>query len=104
MGYDVPHIKPELITHSKEYLSPTEMVEITFWKVPESASHPEGVLYSCVYLKKIRTKFRRVLGFDNHEKKGHHKHFLGKEEKIIFINKNEMEERFRKCVKEIRGE
>ena len=102
MGGGVPHIDTELIFHRKSMLSDTEMVEIKIWKVPRSDQYPEGISYSMVYLRKTGDKYRRILGFDNREGKGYHKHEKGKEEKLIFISVEELIDRFRRAVEDIR--
>ncbi len=47
-----------------------EIVEIKIWKVPRSEEYPEGFKYSLVYVR----KGKRVLGYDNYQGHGHHKH------------------------------
>ena len=102
MGYSVPHISSVLIFHEKTMLSDTEKMEIKVWEVPKSEKYPEGVTYSMVYLKEINGEYRRILGYDNSEGKGHHKHEKGKEEKLVFLSVEELIGRFRRAVEVIR--
>lgn len=49
---------------------------IKVWKVRPSQTSPEGVDYS---LSLISPDEERVVGYDNHWPKGHHRHVLGEE-------------------------
>ena len=46
-------------------------MEIKAWSVPKTTTMPEGIKYSLVYIDK---EGNRVLGYDNAEGKGHHRH------------------------------
>lgn len=46
------------------------LVEIKIYKVKKDQFHPEGFQYSLVLIK----DGKRVLGYDNHERRGHHIH------------------------------
>ena len=45
------------------------------WQVPHSKVKPHGLKYSLVYIR----KGERIVGYDNAERKGDHKHFRGDE-------------------------
>jgi len=49
---------------------------VKIWKVPKSQTSPEGIDYS---LALISPEGERVVGYDNHWPKGHHRHVLGRE-------------------------
>ena len=49
---------------------------VKIWKVPTSQTSPEGFDYS---LALISPEGERVVGYDNHWPKGHHRHVLGQE-------------------------
>ena len=49
---------------------------IKVWKVPVSKTNPEGMDYS---LSLISPDGERVVGYDNHWPKGHHRHVLEEE-------------------------
>lgn len=51
-------------------------VIIKVWQVPRGKTNPDGVDYS---LALISPTGERVVGYDNHWPKGHHRHFLGQE-------------------------
>ena len=63
--------KARRLFRRKRILSDGSIVAIRAWRVPKSFRTPEGVKYSLVY---INTEGRRVLGYDNAEGKGHHRH------------------------------
>ncbi len=46
------------------------IIDIKIYKVTKDEFHPEGFQYSLVLIK----DGKRVLGYDNHERKGHHIH------------------------------
>ena len=46
------------------------IVEIKIYKVPKDRFHSEGFQYSLVLIR----DGKRILGYDNHERKGHHIH------------------------------
>jgi len=49
---------------------------VKIWKVPRSRNSPDGIDYS---LSLISPEGERVVGYDNHWPKGHHRHVLGEE-------------------------
>ncbi len=51
-------------------------VVVKVWSVPVSATSPHGVDYS---LALISPDGERVVGYDNHWPKGHHRHVFGQE-------------------------
>lgn len=64
-------MKAELIEHSKVIDETGNIVEINLWKLPKpSADKPHGYKYSLAYI----AEGRRVIGYDNAEGKGDHKH------------------------------
>ena len=56
---------------------------IKVWKVLTSKASPEGVDYS---LSLISPSGERVLGYDNHWPKGHHRHCLGQEGPYAYLD------------------
>ena len=65
----------ELVFHDKKVLDNEHLIEIKIWKVKKDRYNPEGFHYSLVLIRNNK----RILGYDNHERKGHHKHIHGKE-------------------------
>jgi hypothetical protein len=70
------------------------------WAVPPSVRTPEGIKYSFVY---IDPQGRRVLGFDNAEGKGHHRHDRHHETPVAFETVDRLAMIFLKEVEAIRG-
>jgi hypothetical protein len=56
-------------------------IVVKVWSVPVSTTSPQGVDYS---LALISPEGKRVVGYDNHWPKGHHRHFLGQEEEYAY--------------------
>lgn len=91
-------MKTTLILHTKE-VKGNEIVEIKIWQVPKSKDKPHGVKYSIVYVKGDK----RLIGYDNAEGKGDHRHFLEKEEPYLFTNIWDLLNDFKKDLKKLRG-
>jgi len=86
--------------YDKVVLSFGEIVEIKIWKVPRSERYPEGFKYSLVYVK----KGKRVLGYDNYQGHGHHRHVGSHMEAYHFVGVERLLEDFRKDLQEVRNE
>lgn len=75
-----------------------DIIERNTWKVEKSRDFPEGIKYRLVYVH----KGKRVLGYDNERAKGHHKHWLGQEEKYSFSNQEKLYADFEEDIKKLR--
>ena len=64
-------MKGKLIQHVKVREDNGNIVEIKMWQVTPSADKPHGYKYSLVYI----VHGHRVIGYDNSEGKGDHKHY-----------------------------
>jgi len=64
-------MKAELIIHNKAIDEYGNTVEIKLWAVEKSSDKPYGYKYSLVYIEDAK----RVIGYDNAEQKGDHRHF-----------------------------
>ena len=64
-------MKAELIIHNKGIDEHGNTVEIKLWAVEKSSDKPYGYKYSLVYIEDAK----RVIGYDNAEQKGDHRHF-----------------------------
>ncbi len=73
-------IVTEVIFHQKIVKENGDIVEMRILQVAESGPHPEGIRYALAYIH----NGKRVIGFDNFEGKGHHKHSEGKEQSYDF--------------------
>ncbi len=94
----IPIMKAVLILHSKE-LKGDELIEIKIWKVSKTEDKPDGVKYSIVYIK----DGKRLVGYDNAEGKGDHRHHGEREESYKFTNIWNLMKDFKRDVKKMRG-
>lgn len=85
----------ELVFHDKKVLDRNHLMEIRIWKVKKDKYNPEGFHYSLVLIKNNK----RILGYDNHERKGHHKHVHDKEIKYNFKSIDKLIEDFNEDLK-----
>lgn len=65
------HMKAELIIHNKAMDEYGNTVEIKLWAVKKSSDKPHGYKYSLVYI----VDGNRLIGYDNAEGKGDHRHY-----------------------------
>jgi hypothetical protein len=86
------------ILHTKK-VKGNELIEIKIWQVPRSEDKPHGVKYSIVYIN----GGKRMLGYDNSEGKGDHRHYGDKEETYTFTNIWDLLRDFKNDLKQIRG-
>ncbi len=76
-------MKAELIRHEKIIDELENTIEIKMWKLPEpTRDKPHGYKYSLVYV----VEDVRVIGYDNSEGKGDHRHIKNKTEPYGFVN------------------
>ncbi len=57
-----------------------DIIEIKVWKVGKGIDKPHGFKYSLAFI----SGGKRVVGYDNAERKGDHKHYGDKESQYIF--------------------
>lgn len=74
--------KARRLFHVKDYLSGGLLREIRIYEVPMSRTYPDGVKYSC-YLGDPETG-QKIIGYDIHPGKGHHRHVRGQETRYEF--------------------
>ncbi|MEW6740573.1 MAG: toxin-antitoxin system TumE family protein [Nitrospirota bacterium] len=91
-------MKAMKVLHTKE-VKGDEIVEIKIWQVPRSEDKPHGIKYSIVYIK----DGKRLLGYDNAEGKGDHRHYGGNEGPYRFDTIWDLIRDFKKDLKKIRG-
>jgi len=65
-----------LLQHDEIYDEEGWRMVVKIWKVPRSRNSPDGIDYS---LSLISPEGERVVGYDNHWPKRHHRHVLGEE-------------------------
>lgn len=100
MGYAIHHNRAQLLFHRKRVYEDGEIVELKAWAVPPSPAKPEGIKHSMVYIDASR---RRILGYDNAEGKGHHRHFGDTETPLEFESLGSLMRRFLDEVSRLRG-
>ena len=96
MCYTIPYGMLELIFEHK-HRHKNYIVEIKIYKVPKDKWHPEGFHYSLVLIK----DGKRILGYDNYERKGHHIHRYNKELPYEFVDEWKLIGDFNKDVEKI---
>lgn len=70
----------ELVLHEKITDESGNTIEMQIWRVPVSSHAPHGLKYSPVYA----VNGERVIGCDNAERRGDHRHFRDVETKYVF--------------------
>jgi hypothetical protein len=64
-------MKVKLIIHNKAIDEYGNMVEVKLWQTESSVDKPHGYKYSLVYIE----NGKRVIGYDNAERQGDHRHY-----------------------------
>jgi len=72
--------------------------EIKIWQVPKTKDKPYGLKYSFAYI----SGGERVVGYDNYEGKGDHRHYKGKEYPYRFKSLKELWRDFKKDIQRSR--
>ena len=91
-------MKAKLVFHTKT-VKGDEIVEVKIWQMAKSVDRPHGIKFSLVYVK----GGKRLVGYDNAEQKGYHRHFLDKEEPYAFVSIWKLIDDFRNDVETLRG-
>jgi len=68
-------MKAKLIFHRRNIEANGDIIEMKMWEVPVSRDRHEGIKYSLVYVR----GGKRIVGYDNAEGKGHHRHHGNRE-------------------------
>ena len=85
-----------LIYHAKQYKADGSVEEVKIWKLSKpTKDKPHGYRYSLAYI----VDGKRVLGYDNGEGKGDHKHMGNKQEDYRFTNIDKLFDDFYKDVR-----
>ena len=98
--YIVPSMKAELIHHTKKVKPDGETIEVKIWKVPVSEDKPFGVKYSLVFIR----GGKRIIGYDNAERKGDHKHIGDKVLPYKFTTVKKLFKDFYSDIEEVQDE
>jgi hypothetical protein len=83
-------VKGKLVRHIKVREDTGNITEVKMWRVNPSFDKPHGYKYSLVYI----VKGKRVIGYDNAEGKGDHRHYGDKEEVYTFKSVDKLFEDF----------
>jgi hypothetical protein len=92
--------RAKLLFHRKNIESNGDIIEMKIWQVPDSKDKPHGLKYSLVYIQ----NGKRVVGFDNAEGKGDHKHYGGKECCYDFTSVDNLIKDFYSMIEKIRSD
>ncbi len=97
-------MKAKLINHDKLTDELGNTIEVKIWSVAKAPDKPHGFKYSLVYI----VNGERVVGYDNAECKGDHKHFKQddtlQEIPYQFESLNKLAADFLKNIEKIRGD
>lgn len=83
-------MKARLVRYDKGYDEDGNIVEVKLWEVKATPDKPYGYKYSLVYI----VKGKRVIGYDNAEGKGDHRHYGDKTEPYKFEGLEKLAEDF----------
>jgi hypothetical protein len=92
-------MKAKLIYHVKEYQTDGSMEEIKIWEVPKSKDKPHSLKYSFAYI----VEGERIVGYDNAESKGDHRHYKGKQHPYEFRSLENLWADFRRDIQKAKG-
>ena len=95
----IPYMTARLVISRRNPFADGSFVALKVWQVPPSPRTPEGFKYSFVYIDK---EGHRVLGYDNAEGKGHHRHEGAHETPVPFTTVDDLLERFQDEVAKLR--
>jgi len=90
-------MKAELLYHSKKVNPDGDTIEIKIWKVPASEDKPFGVKYSFVFIR----DGKRIIGYDNAERKGDHRHIGDREIPYNFTTVKKLFDDFYRDLEEV---
>jgi len=80
MWYSKTYMKAEPLLIRKRVYPNGDIVEIRAWIVAKSNDKPHGFKYSLVFIR----DGKRVVGYDNAEGRGDHRHYRGREQPYTF--------------------
>ncbi len=91
-------MKGKLVYSIKKYEADGSFHEIRIWQVSVTTDKPHGLKYSFAYI----LDGERVIGYDNSEDKGDHRHFRGKESAYKFESLEKLWKDFKRDIKRLR--
>ena len=87
-------MKSKLLKHNKFKEDNGNIIEVKIWQTRHSTEKPHGYKYSLVYI----VKGKRVIGYDNAEGKGDHRHYGNNIEQYQFKDLRNLSEDFYKDI------
>jgi hypothetical protein len=91
-------MKATLIFYRKNIEPNGDIVEMRIWRIPSPKRLPSGLKYSLVYIR----GGQRIIGYDNAEGKGHHRHYGRKEFSYDFRDVDNLIKDFYEDVEKVR--
>ncbi len=92
--------KAKLVLHTRYVDEQGGLVEMKAYDVPRNLTTPHGFKYSLVYIR----NGERLVGYENHEHKGDHRHSRAATSPYTFTTIGRLIEDFRRDVEAIRKE
>lgn len=92
--------KARLVLHTRYIDEVGGLIEMKVYEVPHAPEAPHGFKYSLAYVR----NGRRVLGYDNHERKGDHRHVGRLTTPYRFVSVDQLIEDFLEDVTTVRKE
>ncbi len=92
-------MKVELIFHEKVVEPDSSIIEVKIWAVAPTTDRSHGYKYSMAYIK----SGKRIVGYDNSEGKGDHRHYGDREEPYRFTGIDKLFEDFYRDVRRVKG-
>ena len=83
-------MKARLVRHSKVTDELGNTMEIKLWQVAPTPDKPHGFRYSLVYI----VAGERVIGYDNGERQGDHRHYGDCQEPYVFTDLRKLADDF----------
>ena len=91
-------MKATLIRHDTVTDELGNTVQIKLWKIPPTPDKPKGYKYSLAYI----VAGERVIGYDNAEQKGDHRHYGSLEETYNFTTLRQLTNDFLNDIEEFK--
>ncbi|ODS33681.1 MAG: hypothetical protein SCARUB_01201 [Candidatus Scalindua rubra] len=93
-------MKAESIYTHKRIHPNGDIVEVKVWKVARSMDKPHGFKYSLAFIR----GGKRVVGYDNAERKGDHRHYKDKEYPYTFEDVDKLFKDFFEDIRRFKNE
>lgn len=91
-------MKGRKIFHQKKRYTDGSIIEMKIWQVKPDMDRPHGLKYSLAYIE----KGKRIIGYDNAERKGDHRHYGQKTQGYDFNGVDRLMDDFLKDVSDRR--